>query len=159
MKTKFQPNRGVTLIEVLVSLLILAVGVLGLVSTVVYSKSLQHRAVEINEATKIGQTVLESFRKLPYIVLKETIAPGTYTIRNVGNTVTDPSLKAYDIMHPGLLYQLQTKLYERRLYDSVKVEHATDAVRVSVQIWRNGDTETPLVSLVTYIVKNGINFR
>lgn len=159
MRLRCHSNGGVTLIEVLIALVILSVGVLGLVSTVVYSKSLQQSAVEINEATKISQTVLESFRKLPYIILEETIASGTYTIRDVGNSVTDPSLKAYDIIHPGLLYQLQTKLYERRLYDSVKVEHATDAVRVSIQIWRNGDTESPVVSMVTYIVKNGINFR
>jgi len=151
-------SQGVTLVEALIALLILGIGALGLISSAIFSKGIQQEAVEINEATKVAQAVLESFRKMPYIVLEDSLPAGIYTIKVNGSESAAP-LRSYNIVESGLLYQLQAKLAERRLSDLITVEHAADALRISVQIRRNDDAGEPLIGMATYIVKNGINFR
>lgn len=158
MKSRLQSNRGVTMVEALIALILLGFGALGLISTAIFSKGVQQEAVEINEASKIAQGVLESFRKIPYIALESSVPAGVYSLRPDADPGLLP-LQNYNIVESGLLYQLQTRLVEWRLEDRITVENATDAVRVSIQVHRAGDTEGGLVGMTTYIVKNGINFR
>lgn len=58
-------QRGVTLIEALVAAIILAIGVLGIVSLLALSKVSQHEAVQRVRAVALGNDLLERIRRNP----------------------------------------------------------------------------------------------
>jgi len=158
-KHEIQTNcGGFSLVEVLIAIFILALGSLALFSTLGFSKNVQTEAVEINEAGQIANAVLESFRNAPFIVLEDAVPAGTYTVASL-QTVYDSELKPYHLIEPGLVYQIQQKLTERRMTESIQVENSPDAMRVSVSIFRQQDQVHPLVNVAIFIAKNGINFR
>lgn len=159
MKRKYHKSRGVTLVEVLIALLVLGISAFGMMSSVAFSKNLQWQAIEINTATKAAQVVLESMRKIPYIVLEEAVPPGTYTLNDVGTVYDSNGNKIMTVINPGLLHQTQSKLTELRLSESIIVEHANDAIRVTVKIRQTGGNQLPIAGMTAYIVKNGLNFR
>lgn len=152
-------SAGFTLVEVLIAAFILALGALALTSSVGFTKRVQREAVEINEATEISNAILESFRKMPFIVLSEALPTGAYKVTDLG-TVYDKKYEGYDLIDPGLMNQIQWRLDYRRLVESVRIEQGGDAMRVTVMISRQQDQEgRPLVKMSTFITRNGINFR
>jgi prepilin-type N-terminal cleavage/methylation domain-containing protein len=152
------PDSGFTLVEVLIAVFLLAIGTLALTSSVSYTKNIQREAVEINEATQISNAVVESFRKMPFIVLSDALPNGTYKFTDLG-TVYDKHFEGYELIDPGLMQQVSWRLDYRRLTESVQVEQAEDAMRVTVSISRTQSPEDPLVKMTTFITRNGINFR
>ena len=158
MKMKHRRNGGFSLVEALLALLVLGIGSAALVSTLAVSKTLQEEAVAINEAGKIANAIVECFRRMPYIVLEDAVPAGTYQIDDLG-TVYDGEMSGHELIESGLMYQLQSKLYEVRMSESVQVEQAPDAIRVTTVITPSGGQEGTPVSVVAFIAKNGINFR
>jgi prepilin-type N-terminal cleavage/methylation domain-containing protein len=152
-------NAGFTLVEVLIAVFLLAIGTLALTSSVTYTKRLQTEAVEINEATEISNAILESFRKMPYIVLSDGLPSGIYKVADLG-VVYDKKADPFDLIDPGLMNQINWRLDYRRLVESVRIEEGQDAMRVTVEIRRQEDPEgRPIVKMSTFITMNGINFR
>jgi prepilin-type N-terminal cleavage/methylation domain-containing protein len=149
---------GFTLTEVLVAICILAVTSLAMISTLMFSKQLQTEGVQINEGAEVAQAVIESLRKMPYIVLDEAVPPGNYKVEDLG-TVYDGALNPHVIIESGLLQQIRSRLDQRDLVETVHVERGADALLVSVDIHKSREPGTILVSMTSYVVQNGIHFN
>jgi len=162
MRSPLRRKRGFSLIEALFALFVLAIGTLALCSTVVASKKVQTEAVEIHEAGKVANAIMECFRKMPYICLEETCSTGTYTIEQLGNIYDAENTDQYLIDY-ALLSQLRYHLDYKRMHAIVRVDQGEDAMLVSVEIMRKRDLQTvnpqPLVTVTGFIAENGINFR
>ena len=63
--TDVNSQRGVTLIETLIAVVILAIGVLGIASLLTLSKVSQHEAVQRVRAVALGNEMLERIRRNP----------------------------------------------------------------------------------------------
>jgi prepilin-type N-terminal cleavage/methylation domain-containing protein len=151
---------GFSLIEVLVALLVLAVSSLALFSTLGFSKRLQTETVDINECGEAANAIIESFRKFPYIGLEDEIPPGEYVIEQLTSvSYTDSNSNVFKLMEAGMATNLRLKITDRRMQEKIIVQQAADAIQVTVQIAPQNDLENPVVQMVTFITKNGINFR
>jgi hypothetical protein len=158
VKTTRKNTTGFTMAEVLVSILILSFTSAAMISTLIFSKQLQVEEVQINEGSEVAQAVLESFRKMPYIVLDDAVPPGDYQVEDLG-MVYDTDLNPHIIIESGLLQQLRSRLDERDLIESVHVEKGPDALLVSVDIHKRLEPDVNVVSMTSYVVQNGINFN
>ena len=148
---------GFTLIEVLLSVAILATGGLAVTSTFVTTKRMQNEAVEITDSGNVANAILECFRKMPYIVLEEGVPSGDYTLGQL-STVYDSDENSYDLIDTGLMYQLRYQLDRIRTHERIVVEQGDEAMCVTVQVLSD-DTGEPVVSAATFVAKNGLNFR
>jgi len=154
------PQGGFTLIEVLIAMCVLALSSLALFSTLGFSKQLQTQAVDTNEAGEAANTIVESFRRVPYIVLEDAIPAGTYKIEDIATVyTTKDKYSVYNLMESGMASYLRSKLLQRHMQEKIVVEQAVDAVQVTVSVFHNDDLEKPVARMVTFITKNGINFR
>jgi type IV pilus assembly protein PilV len=85
MKTRRNNNKGMSLIEVMAAMLILAVGVLGLAPLMVITMDANSFANELTQANTLAQDKIESIRNtstfspLPY-VLTENNVNNRYTV-------------------------------------------------------------------------------
>lgn len=150
---------GFSLIEAMVSIFILTISVLAMVSGLITSTGLQTSASEINDAGKAANEILESFRKMSYIVLKDGIPDGSYSLEDL-NVVYDTKNVSHEIMDVETINRLRDLLTDNDLSEAIHVEHANEALRVTVQINRNGNARgNPVLSMAIFIAKNGINFR
>lgn len=70
-------NKGFTLIEVIISTLILAIGVLAMVKLFPTASVVNARADRVNEATVLAEGLTETFRCAGYDTLKSIIDGGT----------------------------------------------------------------------------------
>ncbi len=82
------PLQGFTLIEALIAFAVLAVGVMGIVSLLLMSKTSQHQAVQRSRAVALADSIIERIRSNPSAV-------GTYSTYNTNGTIdtsnwTDP---------------------------------------------------------------------
>jgi hypothetical protein len=148
---------GFALIEVLLSVAILATGALAVTSSFVTTKRLQKEAVEITDTGEVANAVIECFRKMPYIVFEEGVTSGDYTLEQL-STVYDGDDNEYDLIESGLMYQLRSRLDRVRMHEKITIEQADEAMRVSVQILRDS-TGDPVIGTATFVAKNGLNFR
>jgi prepilin-type N-terminal cleavage/methylation domain-containing protein len=148
---------GFSLIEVLLSVAILATGALAVTSSFVTTKRLQKEAVEITDAGEVANAVLECFRKMPYIVLEEGVPSGDYTLEQL-SIVYDAEENGYDLIDSGLMYQLRDRLDSVRSHETITVEQADEAMRISVHVFRDS-TDEPIIGTATFVAKNGLNFR
>ncbi len=62
----FRNSQGFTLIEVLVAMVVLAIGFLGAMGTMIAALDANHQNVLRNEAVKMAQERLENMRNTPY---------------------------------------------------------------------------------------------
>lgn len=157
MKRKRTIKGGFTLVETMLALAIIAAGGLAVSSTFVTAKSLQSDARAISDAGDVAGTVLECFRKMPYIVLEEGVPAGEYDLEDL-TRVYDADDEVYDVIDSALMNRLRWNLDTRHMEENITVEQGYEAMRVSIAITKDGD-ETPLVRSTAFIAKNGINFR
>jgi len=158
MKKTRTGTTGFTIAEVLIAICILGLTSLAMVSTLVFSKQVQMEEIQVNEGAEVAQAVLESFRKIPYIVLDDAVPQGVYRVEDLG-TVYDGGLNPHTIIDPGLLQQMRSRLDHWRLVETIRVEKAEDAMLVCVNIRKSLEPATPIVSMTSYVVQNGINFN
>ncbi len=150
---------GFSLIEAMVSIFILTIGVLAMVSGLIASTGLQTSSTEINDAGKAANEILESFRKMSYIVLEDGVPDGTYVMEDL-NVIYDTDHVAYEVMDFTTINRLRQSLNDIGMSETIQVEHASEALRVTVQINRNGTLpNNSVLSMAIFIAKNGINFR
>lgn len=154
----WQRQSGFSLVEAMVSLFILTVAVLAMTSGLIASTGLQASSSEINEAGKAASEILESFRRMSYIVLEDGVAAGDYTVEEL-SAVYDSDNVAHEILDVNTINRIRQNMNSLGLAETVTVEHASEAVRISVEINRTKGNKPPVVSMASLIVKNGINFR
>lgn len=149
---------GFSLIEAMVSMTILAIATLALTSGIINSKGLQMHAVKINEASKAGNSIMESFRRMGYLALEEAVPSGSYSAADL-STVYAQDGTAYSVLDSVTLYNVQQTLTEYNLTETITVEQGLEGLRVTVEIYPSHDDQNPVASMASFISKNGINFR
>jgi len=152
------PASGFSLIEVLIGLLILALGSTALFSSLGFTKQVQTESVDMNEAGEAANAIIEAFRKMEYVVLEDAIPSGTYVIEDLAVVYTT-EVPEVDLLGPGMASLLRSKLNDRRMAESVQVEQEEGAMRLTVTVARDSNPEDPVVEMVAFITQNGINFR
>lgn len=157
MKRKRTTKGGFTLVETMLALTIIAAGGLAVSSTFVTAKGLQSEARQIADAGDVANTVLECFRKMPYIVLEEGVPSGEYSLEDLAS-VYDSDDEVYDLIDSNLMYRLRWNLETRRMTEEITVEQGYEAMRVSIAIFNQGEDQ-PMIRTSSFIAKNGINFR
>ena len=102
-------NRGFTLIEVLVSTLLLAIGVLAMVRLFPTASIVNARADRISQATILAEDKIEQIRSMGYDSLKNLISAGADVNAQDKFEIT-PLLLAYDYDPTGKKYKKIRKM-------------------------------------------------
>lgn len=158
--TTRKAQTGATLVEAMVAMLLLSIGSLALVSGLISTKGLQTHAVKINEAAKVSNGMLESFRKMGYIVLEDAVPAGSYRMESLSE-VYGSDATVYRLLDANLIMDSRFRLTQRELREWIHVEHGTESIRVTVEIFSRtaAANDPPVTTMAAFIAKNGINFR
>lgn len=81
-------KKGFTLIEVIISTLILAIGVLAMVRLFPTASMINARADRVSQATIIAEDMIEQFRSMGYDSLQNLISSGQNTGTYKAETIT-----------------------------------------------------------------------
>jgi len=98
MKTKRNNNKGMSLIEVMAAMLILAVGILGLAPLMVVTMDANSFANELTQANTLAQDKIESVRNtttfspLPYILAENNVNNKYNVITRVDGSESDATV-------------------------------------------------------------------
>jgi prepilin-type N-terminal cleavage/methylation domain-containing protein len=151
MSAKIKQVKGFSLIEILVTLFILAVILVTLIGVFIYGFNLVSRTKQVNLATQIAQEEVERFRNMDFATI-------------IGITTVETDLSALSsseypsLFGPAPEYNLlllngtQTVTVQDVPYDSV-----SEIKKLTVNITWDYRGQTQEKNIVTYLFREGIN--
>ena len=90
----------------------------------------------------------------------DALPTGTYTIEDIATVYTDKDkYSVYDLMESGMASYVHSKISQRRMQEKIVVQQTIDAIQVTVSVAYIDDLQRPIVEIVAFIAKHGINFR
>lgn len=145
----FFSEMGFSLIETLISALLLVIITIGLISTMTASIEMQKRSTEMATLNDIGIQIIEDLRDISFQQLP---------------IVSDVTLDDYQIssrLGNSQVENLYDELYKLEARESITIENFGDSklmrISVSVEYINQNKKDYYPVHLATFVAKNGIN--
>jgi Tfp pilus assembly protein PilV len=152
LQSVFKKEKGVGLLEILIASVVIVIGLLAIISFLIFSRGITFRVARNTEATSFAEEAIEAVRSMRDESWSSVSTPGTYYPEIVGNKWT------LSVTDPGLLNNLYTRTVvigdvQRDANDDISSSGASDSntKKITATVsWQESSSNRQVV-LTTYI--------
>lgn len=152
VRSVFRKEKGIGLLEILIASIVIVIGLLAIISFLIFSRGITFRVARSTEATSFAEEAIEAVRSMRDESWSSVSTPGTYYPEIAGNKWT------LSIADPGPLNNLYTRIVViedvlRDANDDISSSGANDTNTKKVTatvVWQESSNNRQVV-LTTYI--------